>query len=76
MVLAPWIKALSALRTFTSAGQVFLNAQDMLTGSTKHRFLGSLASWPHSRLVIFTRIMAADAGVKLLAAKVLDGDDV
>jgi hypothetical protein len=38
--------------------------------------LVSLITRPYTRFVVFTFVMAADARVEFVAAKVLDGDDV
>jgi hypothetical protein len=76
MVLAPGIEALSTLCTPASAVHVLVDAQNMFTCSTKHCPSVPLISWPYAGLVGLLCIMAADAGVEFLAAKVLDGDDV
>lgn len=76
MVFAPRIKALSALRTPTSALHVLVDAQDIFTRSAKHCLYVPLVPWPYAGLVGLLCIMAADAGVELLTAEVLDGNDV
>ena len=76
MVLASGIEALSAPGTTAPAVHVLIDTKDVLACSTKHRPFISLAFWPYTRLVNLTCIVAADASVELLAAEVLDGDDV
>ena len=76
VIFAPRIEALSTSSTLAAAAHILVNTQDMLTRSTKHCFLFSLTSWPDARFVGLTGIVTADAGVELLAAKMLDGDDV
>lgn len=76
MVLASRIEAFSTLRTTASAVHILIDAQDVLTHPAKHCSFISLVSWPYTGLVGLLCIVTADAGVELLAAKVLDGDDV
>lgn len=76
MVLAARIEPLSALRTTAPTAHVLVDSQDVFACSTNHGTLVSLVSRPHARLVRFTGIVAADAGVEFLAAEMLDGDDV
>ena len=76
VVFAPGIEAFSTLRTFASAAHVFVDTQYMLASSAKHHFVLFSIPWPDSRLVIFACVVAADASVELLAAKMLNGDNV
>jgi hypothetical protein len=76
VVFASRIKPFTAIGAPTPAIHVFLNAQDMLARSAQYCLFVSLASWPDARIVRFICIVAADAGVELLAAEVLDSDDV
>jgi hypothetical protein len=48
----------------------------MLALPTKHRTNISLIVWPDTRIVSFAGIVTTDARVELLAAEMLDGDDV
>lgn len=76
MILASRIERFATLSTFAPTAHVLLDSQDMLTRPTKHYSFVSLTHRPHIGLVGFTGIMATDAGVELLAAEVLNGDDV
>ena len=76
MVLAPWIECACTSRTFASALHIFGNSQNVLALSAKYRTLVSSRKRPDKRHVCFAGIMTADAGVELLTAEVLDGDDV
>lgn len=76
VILAPRIEAPSTSSTLASTLHILLHAQDVLARSTKHCFLSSLTCRPDARSVGLTCIVAADAGVELPAAEVLDGDDV
>ena len=76
VIFAPRIETFSTLRTFASAAHVFVDTQNMLASSAKHHFVLFSIPWPDSRLVIFACVVAADASVEFLAAKMLNGDDV
>lgn len=76
MIFASRIEALPTLGTAASAVHVLLDTEYVLASSTEHRPVVSLIFRPHGGLVSLTHIMAANAGIELLAAKVLDGDDV
>ena len=76
MILTPRVEALPTLSTTAPTVQVFFNTENMLAGAAKHRTIASSTPRPDSRLVSLTRIVAADAGIVLLAAVVFDGDDV
>lgn len=76
MILTPWIEPLPAPRTLASTPHVLVNTENVLASSTENSALVSRALGPHSRLVRFARIVAADACVELLAAEMLDGDYV
>jgi hypothetical protein len=76
MILASWIECACASRTFASALHVFGNGQNVLALPTKYRTLVSPRKRPETRLVWFAGVMTADTSVELLAAEVLDGDDV
>jgi hypothetical protein len=76
VVLTARVEPFPTFCTFTATVHIFLNAQHMLACSTKYRSLISLIPWPYTGLVGLASIVAADAGVKLLAAEMLDGDDV
>lgn len=76
MILAPWIECAATSTTPTPTLHILAHSQDMLTSTTKHCMLVSLIMRPHTRLVSLAFVMAANASVKFVAAKVLDGDDV
>lgn len=76
MVLASRVEPLPTIRTPASALHVLVDAQNMLARSTEHYLFVPLISWPRIRLVDLLCVVTADAGVELLAAEVLDGDDV
>ncbi|KAF2995658.1 hypothetical protein E8E13_001440 [Curvularia kusanoi] len=76
VILAPRVEALSTLSTATPTVHVFLNTENVLASATKHRAFIPSTLGPDTRLVSLTCIVAADAGVVLLATEVLDGDDV
>lgn len=76
MILTPRIEALPTLSTTAPTIHILFDTEDMLAGATKHRIVASSTFRPDSRLVSLTRVVAADAGIVLLAAVVLDGDDV
>jgi len=76
VILTPWVKPFPTPRTLTPTLQILINTEDVFASSTEHRSLISRALRPHTGLVRFTRIMAADTCVKLLAAEMLDGDYV
>jgi hypothetical protein len=76
VVLAAWIECASALRALASALHIFGDSQDVFALPTKHRALVSLRVWPDSRLMRLESIMATDARVELLAAEMLNRDDV
>ena len=76
MVFTPRIECASALCAFASAVHVFGNGQHMLALSAKHCALIPLCARPNVRLVRLTCIVATNTRVELLAAEMLDGDDV
>jgi hypothetical protein len=76
MILAPWIERASTCGTFTSTLQVFVHCQYMLARTTKHRVLASSVTRPDVRLVRLAFVVAANARVEFVAAKVLDGNDI
>jgi hypothetical protein len=76
MILTPRIESLLTLSTTAPTIHVLFDTEDMLAGATKHRIIASSTHRPDPRLVSFTRVVAADAGIVLLAAVVLDGDDI
>ncbi len=76
MVFATRIECASALRALASAFHIFSDGQDMLALPTKHRTNISLIVRPDIRIVSFAGIVTTDARVELLAAEMLDGDDV
>ena len=76
MILTPRVEALPTLSTTAPTIHILFHTEDMLAGATKHRTVAPSTPRPDSRLVSLTRIVAADAGVVLLAAVVFDGDDV
>jgi hypothetical protein len=76
MILTSRIEALPTLSTTAPTIHVLFDTEDMLAGATKHRTIASSIPRPDSRLVSFTRVVAADAGIVLLTAVVLDGDDI
>lgn len=76
MILAPGVEVASTLRASASAFHVLLDTQHVLALSAKHCALVSSVAWPYTRLVVFTCIVTTDAGVELVAAVMLDGDDV
>jgi hypothetical protein len=61
---------------FAATLHVLLNAQHMLALATEYGFFVPLAARPDSGFVILTCIVAANAGVELVAARMLDGDDI
>lgn len=76
MPLTPRIKPTPTPHTHTPTPHVLLNTRHILAPATQHRALAPAAPWPHPRHMIFQPVVAADAGVELAAARVLDGDDV
>lgn len=76
MPLAPWVETTPTTCAFTTTIHVLSNTQNMSALPTKYSSHVSLAQGPCSRRMIFKLIVAADTGVELVAAKVLDGDDI
>lgn len=76
MVSATRIECASALRAFAPAIHVLGDTQNMLALSAKHRALISSRARPDIRFMRLACIVTTNARVKLLAAKMLDGDDV
>jgi hypothetical protein len=76
MILAPWIERAATCTALTPTLHVLVHCQDMLASTTEYYMLVSLITRPYTRFVVFAFVMAADARVEFVAAKVLDGDDV
>jgi hypothetical protein len=76
MTLTPRIEALPTLGTTAPTTHVILDTEDMLASATQHCVFTSSTFRPDPRPVSLTRIVAADAGVVLPAAVMLDGDDI
>jgi hypothetical protein len=76
VVLAPWIEATTTICTPAPTAHVLVNRQRVFALPTEHRLRVPLTFGPDARLVRLACVVTADARVKLLAAKVLDGDDV
>jgi hypothetical protein len=76
VILAAWIEAPPTFRALAPILHVLINRQHMFALSTQHRLLVALSFGPNARFVHLACVVTTNARVKLLAAKVLDGDDV
>lgn len=76
MALASWVEFGAAFCACTSTAHVFVDAKHMLAVTAKNSFLASFFSRPGLWYVCFQGVVAADTCIKLLAAGVLDGDNV
>jgi hypothetical protein len=76
MHLAPRIEPAFASGAPAPTRHVLVYCQHMLAMPAQHCFLASPLARPNARFVRLTRVVAADARVELVAAEVLDGDDV
>lgn len=76
MILTSGIERTSAPRTITTAPHVLIQAEHVLTLAAQDCECISLQLWPDTWGVRFLSVVAGNAGVELLAAKVLDGDYV
>jgi hypothetical protein len=76
MILATRIEPAFAFGAPAPTRHVLVYCQHMLAMPAQHCFLASSLARPNPRCMRLTRNMAADARVELVAAKVLDGDDV
>jgi hypothetical protein len=76
VIPTPWIEATPTLRTLTPTAHILIDRQHVSALPTKYRLLVPLGLGPDARLVRLAHVVTADAGVELLAAEVLNGDDV
>jgi len=76
MILAAWVKPTAALRALASTLHILIDGQHMLALATQHRHLLPQGAWPDAGVVWFGCVVASNARVELVAAKVLDGNDV
>ena len=76
MTLTPWIEPTTTRRAPTPALHILINTQHMLTLPTQHRRLIPSCTRPDTGFVVFACVVTSNARVKLVTAKVLDGDDV
>jgi hypothetical protein len=76
MYLTPRIEPAFASGAPAPTRHVLVYRQHMLAMPAQHCFFASSLARPNARFVRLTRVMAADARVEVVAAKVLDGDDV
>jgi hypothetical protein len=76
VIPTPRIEPTPTPRTLTPTFHILINPQHLSALPTQHRALIPHNSRPDARLVRFAYVVTADAGVELLAAEVLDGDNV
>ncbi|RDW87865.1 hypothetical protein BP5796_03559 [Coleophoma crateriformis] len=76
MHLASGIEPLGTARAPIVTGQVLSNSQEKTTAPAQDRFFIARIAGPDLRSMARERRVAVDAGVELVAAFVLDGDDV
>jgi hypothetical protein len=76
MIPTSWVEATRTLCAFAATLHILLDTQHMLALAAKYCFFVPLTARPDSGFVIFTCIVATNAGVELVAAIMLYGDDV
>jgi hypothetical protein len=76
MILTSRIEWTFTLGALASTLHVLFYRQHVLAIPAQYRFFVSSRARPNVRFVRLTCVVAADAGVEFVAAKVLDGNDV
>jgi hypothetical protein len=76
MVLAAWVESASTFGASAAAVEVLVHGQNMFALSTEHRILIPSCLGPDFSCMRLECIVTADARVELVAAEMLDGDDV
>jgi hypothetical protein len=76
MVLTSWIERASTCCAFAPALHVLFHRQNMFTVPTQYCSFVSAIPRPHIRFVRLACVVAADASVEFVAAKMFDGNDV
>jgi hypothetical protein len=76
MVFASWIECISTTGAFAVTLHVLVYREHMFASPTKHCSFISSITRPDVRLVCLAGIVAADASVEFVAAKVFNGDNV